>query len=203
MKLKLIYLKPTNTQNLSGKLLLADTSFLIKAAKTGTTQNTIKQNLFKNGCALAYNVTILAETIHLTRFEMVEHHIRSNGRGVTTGVTNKWNSIRSRNEKMKEMVKSHNSLITSIMGKSGAKIRKQVDYVLDGCTYRGSSSSITASWDDVYRIVGDVGLDSSDSMILNLALSNTVFDGIISSDHDYAKATSLTTNRSFGIYLAM
>jgi hypothetical protein len=41
------------------------------------------------------------------------------------------------------------------------------------------------AWDDVYKLMAMYGLDSSDSMILNYAIAQKTFSGLISMDSDF------------------
>lgn len=195
-------LNKTSPLPLKGKVLFCDSCFLINAAKPATLENVIKTKLQNMGCGLAYNITVKSEVMHVMRYELVEHAVINKTIKSNAAINSLWKSKFSRNEKMKEMALKHYNFLKQAIGPQGNILQNEVENnVLGGCVYFGQANGAKASWQDVYEIMGQTGLDSSDAMIFNIAIHNLTFDGIITSDKDYKNCTRYaSTPRNFSIY---
>lgn len=155
------------------------------------------------GCGLAYNITVKSEVMHVMRYELVEHAIINKTIKSNISINNLWRSKKSRNEKLKEMALKHFNFFSQAIGQNGSILQKEVEsIILGGCAYFGQANGAKASWQDVYQIMGETCLDSSDAMIFNIAIHNLTFNGIITSDKDFINCKRYTSApRAMPIYI--
>jgi hypothetical protein len=137
---------------------------------------------------------------------MIEHGLRSS-RGLKGKLKKLFDDYEeqkiSRNELVKKVVRTDLGFAQTILGKDGSLLHAEVQKAVIGCEYFGTNSKIPvkASWSDVYRIAGEIGLDSSDAMIFNLVANNATFDGLITCDNDFQYAASFTSPRNFFVWI--
>jgi hypothetical protein len=89
--------------------------------------------------------------------------------------------------RLKELCKNgYVDIFRHVFEESGSKLDEYVRTILAGCTYADTKSfKVPLEWSRVFSLMSLYGLDSSDAMILNLAVSDRTFKGIISGDYDF------------------
>lgn len=186
-----------------GAAYVVDTSFLINSIRPDSEEQKLKEAMVKAGSILTYNVTVRSEVIHLSRLLLFERaldrEVDSKRRVIphkpetfSTDLLQKWNVSYEElgmtgHAKLKELANGgYVDLFGVILGADGCFLSEFADAVLAGCTYADTKSfKVSLSWPTMFKLMAMYGLDCSDAMILNLAVSNQTFRGIISSDFDF------------------
>ena len=92
-----------------------------------------------------------------------------------------------KHEALKEIIKhGYVKAFEVALGTGGKTLKKEHDAATFGCTYVKTEGMTTRpTWDDVFKLMAMYGLDSSDSMILNYAIAQKTFTGLITMDSDF------------------
>ena len=177
-------------QSPSGTFVV-DTSFVLAAA-TGGSKNSekryktafdLKRHLIKHSVGLVYTGLIQNEATHKTRevlfFQAIEKELKRYPKVVKTFKD-------SRND-MKEVLKAgYVKAFEAAFGKKGASIKAELDSIFFGCRYLSTNEmKPKPSWDRVREIIATYGLDSTDAMLINFAISQKTFNGFITMDSDF------------------
>jgi predicted nucleic acid-binding protein len=178
-------------------IYVVDTNFIINCSADDAIQNAKISKALRaalKDCVLVYNVVTKNELLHhLREFNLkqifdgktdlnlnesvLRAHNRAEGVAGYKGLS-KW-----------VLASGYGSILLEKFGLRGQLLFKQFNDLVDGFisseTFYKSGTSNASSWDNVFKIMAEHALDSSDAMILNFALSDEVFSGIISVDRDF------------------
>ena len=171
---------------------VVDTSFLVRALEPNSEAAQLKDKLIKNGSFLAYNVTVKNEAHHYMRVLMFDAAFDQNTYPFTDALKKYWYETLPKlgyenHAALKQLsLNGYVDVFQIVFGKDGGKLNAEVTKLLAGCTYADTKSfKIPLDWDRMRALMSLYGLDSSDAMILNLAVSDRTFAGIISADEDF------------------
>ena len=172
---------------------VVDTSFVLGAA-VGTGKdaeprykraNALKRHLSKNGVGLVYTGVIQNEACHRLRDVLFESAINNQPTRLKT-VTTTYKNARP-HEKLKEVMKAgYVKAFELALGKAGKLLEKELESIFFACTYLPTEKmKPKPNWVEFRNIMSTYGLDSSDAMILNFAISQKTFRGLITMDSDF------------------
>ena len=90
-------------------------------------------------------------------------------------------------EKLKEVQKAgYVKAFEIALGTNGKLLEMELDTLFWGCKYLSTEEmKPKPSWDKVRQIMSTYGLDSSDAMLLNFAVTQKTFRGLITTDSDF------------------
>ena len=171
---------------------IVDTSFILGAsagAQSGApnrlkSANKLKRHLKENKVGLVYIGVVRNEASHNLR-EVLFREAMSGGLQKYKNVQKIYKNASG--DKLKEVLRAgYVKAFEVALGKGGKKLRDQLDAVFFGCKYISSGEmEPKPSWDEHREIMSEYGLDSSDAMILNFAISQKTFRGLITLDGDF------------------
>lgn len=183
-------------KSIKDKVYVVDTNFIINCSSNDNKDPNIKlakqlkTKLLNNKCILVFNVITRNELLHnlrevslLTAFEkntvgidskIIATHNRAKELGTYKGIA-KW-----------VLQSGYGSILKELFGPNGDTLQKYYNDLTDGFAYQnGNGNSNSNSWDNLVKIMAEHALDSSDAMILNFALGNKTYNGLISMDSDF------------------
>lgn len=174
------------------KAYVVDTSFLIRALEEASEASKLKKLLIENGCLLAHNVTVKSEAMHYMRVLMFDAAFEQQTYAFTDALKKLWNETlpklgHENHAALKQLsLGGYVDIFQIIFGPNGEKLDAEVTKLLAGCIYADTKSfKVPLEWSRMQALMATYGLDSSDAMILNLAVSDRTFSGIISADEDF------------------
>ena len=173
-----------------GKVYVADTSFLVSASKAQHREerlcSDVKSALINGGCGISYNVNVKSEILHFLRLFLIQDAIDRRKIRPHQEFLRVWENSRP-HEKLKRVTDAgYVEVFRKVFGSAGQTLKKELEGVLFGCAYMDSSRlSPRPSWDQLYQIMATYGLDSSDAMIINFAVSQRTFSGLLTRDGDF------------------
>lgn len=183
------------------KVYIADTSFIIKSVIPNTQEYEVRQKL-AGKIGFVYNVIVKKEILHLTRYTMIDHAIRNELIKVNKSIQYIWDN-KQEFEHLKQVCDNgYAEMFREVFGAKGEKLQEEVDKVLTGCMYAdGKNNANASSWDNALALMSLYGLDSSDAMILNFAVGDATYAGLITSDSDFRVCGDVKSKNAFDIIL--
>ncbi len=180
---------------------MTDTSFIINSLVKNSPEYQFRNKL-AGKIGFVYNVVIRKEILHFARYRMMEEAVANGQIEVHKRVKYAWDNA-ERHSRLKALCDNgYAELFREVFGKNGELLQAQVDIALQGFVYGdGKKNSNSSSWDKVYALMAVYGLDSSDAMILNFAVGDATYAGIITSDADFRVCGDVQSKNKFDIIL--
>lgn len=188
----------------NGKIFVANTSFLIKSL-TSTIEGKLLAKLkveFLKKSSLVYNVTIRNEILHFLRSQMIKNAVESKNITPNNTFMSFWKMKKDDHNLLKLICdQGYAEIFRSVFGENGEKLEEQFNITTYGCDYGSPKSGKEPTWKDVHKIMSVYGLDSSDAMILNMAISDSTYSGLITCDRDFRVCGNIPELKDFDIIL--
>lgn len=185
------------------KMYLADTSFLINSIDTNSKEYEIRNKL-SGKVGFGYNVVVKKELMHFLRRALFreEMFVKKNT-PLHKRLYTLWDMHESSGDPLKELCnEGYAELFRIAFGNNGETLKASLETVLNGCSYvDGKNNKNAKNWDNVFSIMSMYGLDSSDAMILNFAIGDSTFAGLITSDADFRVCGDMDKSANFDIVL--
>jgi len=172
---------------------VVDTSFVLGAAIGGRRDSEkrykkafdLKRHLSKSGVGLVYIGVVQNEACHRLREALFERALKQNPKKLCAAAR-VFNGAK-RHEELKEVMQAgHVKAFEIALGKMGTLLEEELDSVFFACTYLPTEKmQPKPNWKELRKIMATYGLDSSDAMILNFAISQKTFSGLITMDSDF------------------
>lgn len=185
--------------NPKGKAYLVDSCFLINSLIQDTPEQKLRKKL-SGKVGFIYNVVIKNEVIHYTRYQLFSDAIANNKIRFGKTIKRLW-EITEPHDHLKQVCNNgYAEMFREIFGVNGEKLEAEVDKVFQGCLYAsGVGNKHAADWSKVYALAATYGLDSSDAMILNFAVGNATYSGLITSDADFRVCGDVQSKNPFDV----
>lgn len=183
-------------------LYLADTSFLINSLDRSSKEYYIRTRL-SGKIGFGYNVVIKKELMHFLRLALFrEEMIVKKTVKLHPRLYNLWQSNEHR-DPLKELCnEGYAELFRLAFGEKGDLLKEYMETALGGCSYiEGKENKNAKNWDNVFAIMSMYGLDSADAMILNFAIGDSNFAGLITSDADFRVCGDVDKSANFNVVL--
>jgi hypothetical protein len=169
-----------------------DTSFALGATAGASREqqdkrykraNDLRRHLLKHGVGLVHTGLIRGEAAHKLREALFAKAMETNLKKYAK-ITKIYKD--SKND-LKEMLKAgYVKAFEEALGKDGKILQKELDSVFFGSKYLATEEmKPKPSWTHAREIMATYGLDSTDAMILNFAISQKTFRGLITMDGDF------------------
>lgn len=172
---------------------VVDTSFVL-AASAGSNKNSEKRNkqayafkryLLENKYGLVFIGTVRNEALHRLRQSIFSLSLDNQLRNFPELL--RCYRDAPRGEQLKEVLKAgYVTAFQKAYKKGGVSITQEMEAIFFGCTYISTDEmKPRPSWDEIPKLMATYGLDSSDALILNFAVSQRTFHGLITMDSDF------------------
>lgn len=172
---------------------VVDTSFVLGAA-SGADKNSerkyraayeLKRHLLKHQVGLVYTGVVRNEATKRLRDLLFEAVISTKFAKYPT--VQRIYRTAQKHEKLKEIQKAgYVEAFELALGKDGKHLEAELGSVFFGCKYLATEEmNPKPKWENARKIMATYGLDSSDAMILNFAITQKTFAGLITMDGDF------------------
>ena len=161
------------------------------------TSLSLKNKLISNNCFLVFNVTTKNELLHLIRDKSLELIFEKKIEfPVDSKIIELWKKaydVKGGSISLSKWVleSGFGSILLEKFGPNGEKLEMEYNDLVEGFLYSNEyyeaneQAKNTSNWKNVFKIMAEHALDSSDAMILNYGLSDKSFAGLISLDRDF------------------
>lgn len=181
-----------------GEVFVVDTNFIIFCSENSNDHQVslaknLKTILLENDCFLVYNVSTKNELLHHLREFQLNQVFKGNSEiKVNDSVKKAYEYfINNSNKSLSKWVleSGYGSILLEMFGNNGEKLKMLFDDLVEDFIYSSdyyeNGTVNKSAWENVFKIMAEHALDSTDAMILNFGLSDQSFNGLISLDRDF------------------
>ena len=170
-----------------------DTSFVIDCYENpGLAANKLKSDLLSNNCTLIINSVVRNELLHYLRKAICESFFSESNSKICQPIHVSYNDTKNYDWLKQVHMNGYGRYLEAALGKNGEVLNSEYEQYVAGTVYWSAGklnlNNGTLEWNNLNRLMGHYGLDSSDSMMLNFACTTKDFKGLISNDCDFRYA---------------
>jgi len=192
-----------NERDLNQKFFVVDTSFILNARSNASdtfskSNAKLLKHLLAAGAKLVYNVSIRSELLKIIRELLLNSFIQSEEK--KENLCPELQSILDANQSSPKTVllklvadSGYGLIFRDALGMAGEKLTEEFEKYTSRMTFHTSQdlrresndADFTVPWSHVFQIMAQYGLNSSDAMIMNFAISSKIYSGLITADKDF------------------